>query len=201
VTGDPRPAAPAELNEVVHLFADAFVDDAMITWPLRGPRPTDVTSMFSILIGEAYGPIDAVWVAGVDDVARVDGAAVWLAPDDAARFVEIDAATRPKIAALTDDGGARYARFWDWIDAHLPDGPCWFLDILAVREAARGRGLASALVGHGLEQARAAGVPAVLETGNPANVPMYEHLGFRVVEQSDAPDGGPTIWFLRADPA
>jgi hypothetical protein len=29
---------------------------------------------------------------------------------------------------------------------------------------------------------------------------MYEHLGFRVVEESDAPDGGPTIWFLRADP-
>jgi hypothetical protein len=29
---------------------------------------------------------------------------------------------------------------------------------------------------------------------------MYEHLGFRVIEQSDVPDGGPTIWFLRADP-
>jgi hypothetical protein len=29
---------------------------------------------------------------------------------------------------------------------------------------------------------------------------IYEDLGFRVVEKSDAPDGGPTIWFLRADP-
>ena len=44
-------------------------------------------------------------------------------------------------------------------------------------------------------------IPAFLETAKPGNVPMYEHLGFRVVEESDAPDGGPTIWFLRADPA
>jgi GNAT superfamily N-acetyltransferase len=138
-----------------------------------------------------------VWIAGDE---RVDGAAVWLAPDLTARFDEIEAATRVRINALTDDDGARYARFWDWIDDHIPDEPCWFLDILAVREQERGRGLASALVGHGLEQARGAGVPAILETGNPAAVPMYEHLGFRVIEQSDAPDGGPTIWFLRADP-
>jgi GNAT superfamily N-acetyltransferase len=182
------------------VFADAFVGDAMITWPLAGASPNDVAAMFSIVIDEAYGPMDVVWVAGLDGAERVDGAAVWLAPADAARFGEIDAATRSRIAALTEDGGARYASFWDWIDGYLPDEPCWFLDILAVRDAVRGRGLASALVGHGLDQARAAGVPAVLETGNPANVPMYEHLGFRVVERSEAPGGGPTIWFLRADP-
>jgi len=200
VTSTVRRALPAELDGVVRLFAEAFVDDPMITWPLRGARPTGVASMFTVVIDEAYGPMEAVWVAGVD-TARVEGAAVWLAPDQTARFDEIETATRPKIAALTDDGGARYAAFWDWLDSHIPDEPCWFLDILAVREEARGLGLASALVRHGLGLARAAGQPAVLETGNPANVAIYEHLGFRVVERTNAPDGGPAIWFLRADPA
>lgn len=197
MTATVRRAAATEFDEVARLFGGAFVSDPMVTWPLTGAAPTDVASMFSIVIEEAYGQLDVVWVAGAD---AIDGAAVWFAPDQTARFDEIDAATRPRIAALTDDGGARYAAFWDWIDGHIPDEPCWFLDILAVHGAARGRGIASALVGLGLEQARAAGLPAILETGNPAAVPIYEHLGFRVVEQSDAPDGGPTIWFLRADP-
>ena len=192
-----RPAEPAELGTTARLFADAFVGDPMITWPLTDPSPAAIASMFSIVIEAAYGPMGVVWVVGED---AIDGAAVWLAPEQTARFDEIEVATRPRINALTADDGARYAAFWDWIGEHIPDEPCWFLDILAVREAARGRGLASALVGHGLERAHAAGVPTILETGNPANVPMYAHLGFRVVEQADAPDGGPTIWFLRADP-
>ena len=193
-----RPAAPDELDDVVRVFAEAFATDPMITWPLPPAAPLrDVVSLFSTIVHDAYGPMGAVSVAGENEV---DGAAVWLPPEQAARFEEVEAATRPKIVPLTDDGGARYAAFWDWLGGHLPSEPCWFLDILAVREQERGRGLASALVGHGLEQARGAGVRAILETGNPAAVPMYEHFGFRVIEQSDAPDGGPTIWFLRADP-
>jgi GNAT superfamily N-acetyltransferase len=194
-----RPATADELDDVAHVFAEAFATDPMITWPLPRAAPLDdVVSLFSTIVQDAYGPMGTVSVAGE---GRVDGGAVWLPPEEAARFEEVEAATRPKIAALTDDGGARYATFWDWLDGHLPREPCWFLDILAVREAARGRGLGSALVRHGLEQAHASGLPAFLETAKLANVPMYEHLGFRVVEESDAPDGGPRIWFLRADPA
>ena len=194
-----RPAAPDELDDVVRVFAEAFATDPMITWPLPPAAPlSDVLSLFSTIVHDAYGSMGAVSVAGENEV---DGAAVWLPPEQAARFEEVEAATRPKIVPLTDDGGARYAAFWDWLGGHLPSEPCWFLDILAVRETARDRGLGSALVRHGLERAHAARLPAFLETAKPGNVPMYEHLGFRVVEESDAPDGGPTIWFLRADPA
>jgi GNAT superfamily N-acetyltransferase len=198
VTIEPRPAAPADLDDVVQLFAEAFAADPMITWPMPPGAPlTDVVSLFAIIIRDAYGPTGTVWVVGE---TGVDGAAVWLPPDQVKRFDELEASTRPRIAPLTDDGGARYATFWDWLGGHLPDEPCWFLDILAVRQDARGRGLASALIRHGVGRAHAAGLPAFLETGNPRNVPLYEHLGFRLVERTDAPDGGPTIWFLRADP-
>jgi GNAT superfamily N-acetyltransferase len=194
-----RRATPAELDDVVRVLGEAFATDPMIRWPLPpDASPGAAASVFSIVIHDAYAAMDTVWVTGDD---RVDGAAVWLPPEQAARFEEVEAATRPKIAALTDDGGARYNAFWDWLDGHLPEEPCWFLDIHGVRETARGRGVASALVRQGLDRAHAAELPAVLETGNPANVPMYEHLGFRVVEEGEAPDGGPTIWFLRADPA
>ena len=199
MTATPRPAAPGDLDPVARVFAEALAPDPMIAWPFPpGATVDDVTSLFEILLHDAYGSLDVIWVVGDE---RVDAAAVWLPPEQVSRFEEIEVATRPRIEALTDDGGARYAAFWDWLGEHLPTEPCWFLDILAVRSPARGRGRASALVRHGLDRAHGAGQPAVLETGNPANVPMYEHLGFRVVERADAPDGGPTIWFLRADPA
>jgi GNAT superfamily N-acetyltransferase len=199
VTDAPRLAGARDLDDVVRVFAEALAADPMITWPLpRGATVEDAAAVFEILIHDAYGALDVLWVAGD---GRVDAAAAWLPPEEVRRFGEIETATRPRIEALTDDGGARYAVFWDWLGDHLPTEPCWFLDILAVREAARGGGLASTLVRHGLERAHGAGQPAFLETSNPANLPMYEHLGFHVDERADAPDGGPTIWFLRADPA
>jgi ribosomal protein S18 acetylase RimI-like enzyme len=144
---------------------------------------------------EEYGEFDGTWLLG-----DLDAAAVWLPPDKAAEFVAFEPETRASIEPLTDDGGARYGALWDWIGAHLPDEQCWFLDILAVDPRARGRGLAGTLVRHGLTRAFAEGLPAVLETAKASNVPMYEHLGFRVVEEAEAPLGGPTIWFMRAEP-
>ena len=109
--------------------------------------------------------------------------------------------TRDEIEALTDDGGARYRAFWGWIEAALPDERQWFLDHLAVDERERGRGIGSTLVRFGLDRAARDGVIATLETARPENVPIYEHLGFRTYLETDAPDGGPHLWFMRVDPA
>jgi predicted N-acetyltransferase YhbS len=76
----------------------------------------------------------------------------------------------------------------------------WLLDSIAVEPASQGRGLGSALIAAGLTQAAAAGVPAFLSTGTRRNVDVYGRSGFRVVDEADAPGGGPHIWFMRRDP-
>ena len=58
----------------------------------------------------------------------------------------------------------------------------------------------SALIEFGLEQARESGTAMVLETGTQRNVPLYQRLGFHVVEEADSPEGGPHVWFMRRDP-
>ena len=63
----------------------------------------------------------------------------------------------------------------------------------------QGGGIGSALVKLGLARAAEDGIPAYLEAGNPRNVPLYERLGFKVIAEADAPDGGPHIWFMRCD--
>ena len=128
------------------------------------------------------------------------GSAVWLDAAMTATFTEDELVTRPLIALITDDGGARYSRFWDWLDTHLPDEPAWFLDQIGVDPAHQGSGIGGALISHGLAMADAAGLPAILETGNARNVPFYQRCGFRIDEEADAPDGGPHIWFMRRDP-
>jgi len=190
-----RLATADDLPVVARLFGKAFADDAMVRWPFPADAGSeDLTTLFSILL-DVYWPLDAIWVIG-----DVSGAAVWVPPAHAQRFSEIEAPTRDLIRPLTEDNGARYDVFWDWLGGLVPDEPCWFLDILAVASGARGRGLAGRLIAHGLAKARAEGVPCFLETSVASNVGLYERFGFQVVKHLAAPMGGPTIWFMRADP-
>ena len=104
------------------------------------------------------------------------------------------------IDALTDDDGKRYDAFWGWVDSRVPDEALWQLDSIAVAPECQGRGYGAALIAAGLDLARAEGVSAFLSTGTPHNVSIYGRSGFRVVEDLDAPDGGPHVWFMRWDP-
>jgi GNAT superfamily N-acetyltransferase len=61
----------------------------------------------------------------------------------------------------------------------------------------QGRGIGSALE-FAFEHVRESGVAIVLETGTPRNVPLYERLGFHVVEEADPPEGGPHVWSCAA---
>jgi GNAT superfamily N-acetyltransferase len=190
-----RPARPEDRSTIVDVLANAMRHDPMITWPL----PPDaglatVRAEFEIL-ADMYTTSDVFRLA--DDGA---GVAAWLEPGEAERFSQLEGPTRDLIRPLTDDDGARYDAFWDWLAGHLPDEPCYFLDMIAVDERRRGRGVGAALIRDGLARAAADAVPAFLETGNPDNVPLYEHLGFGVVGNEAAPGGGPTIWFMRAEP-
>jgi GNAT superfamily N-acetyltransferase len=187
----PELAGPADLPALVVTCAAAMSDDPMICWPMPEATPAAQRELFRAIL-EPYVEFGVLWKTG-----GCDGGAAWLPPEVAEQFEEIDQSIRAAINPLTSDGGARYAAFWDWLGAHLPAEPCWFLDLVAVAPAAQRRGLGRRLVTHGLELARADGYPAFLETGNPRNVPYYQSLGFRIVDEQRAPDGGPTIWFMQ----
>jgi GNAT superfamily N-acetyltransferase len=187
----PELAGPADLPGLVVNCAAAFSDDPMIRWPMPDATPAMLQELFRVIL-TPYLESGVLW-----KIHGCDAGAAWLPPEVTGRFAEIEQSTRAAINPLTADGGARYAAFWDWLGAHVPGEPCWFLDIVAVAPAAQGRGLGRALVIHGVERARADGCPAFLETGNPRNVPFYQSLGFQIVDQQQAPDGGPVIWFMQ----
>lgn len=191
----PVRATPRDIDQMASTFAAAMYHDPMIRWPL----PDEVSLA---TVERATRPIAAMYVAAGAGWLLEGGRAMaaWIDPSAAARFEELELPTRAAIAPLTDDGGERYGQFWDWLATHLPDEPCWFLDLVAVHPSLQGRGLGARLIRHGLDLAERDGLPAFLETGQPDNVAMYQRFGFHVVGQEDAPAGGPTIWFMSTAP-
>jgi GNAT superfamily N-acetyltransferase len=188
-------AQPDRIGALAPVFGRAFVGERMTQWSLgdRGDVAERLTRCFAYFLEQVIG-LGLVWEAGAGT-----GAAVWIPPK---RFDDwaVHPWSQPRITALTDDDGRRYTRFWDWVDSHQPREPLWQLDSIAVDPAAQGQGIGAALVAAGLALAQADGIGASLSTGNARNVTIYGRSGFRVVEAADAPDGGPTIYFMRWDP-
>lgn len=189
-------AAPDRLLALAPMFGRAFVDEPMMRWPMgeQGDLAARFTSCFSFFLEAVIG-LGLVWEAG-----NADGAAVWVPPDRRLSAWPDHPWSQPRISALTDDDGVRHEAFWDWVDSRSPDEPLWQLDSIAVEPTAQGRGFGAALIAAGLERAAADGTGAFLSTGTPRNVSIYGRCGFRVVEDLDAPDGGPHVWFMRWDP-
>jgi GNAT superfamily N-acetyltransferase len=191
------PATPAEIPALARVLARAFICDPMVTWPLVTDDDLEarITGLFELLdtLFAAQG-----WMHRTDDGL---GVMALVPPDGAAAARGIDAAVGERMAALTPDGGARYTRFWAWIEAVHPPAPHWLLDHLAVDPPSQGSGLGSALLRLAIDWSEADGQPVFLETGIAANVTLYERFGFRVMHAAHAPEAGPHIWFMRRDPA
>ena len=188
-------AGPDRVPGLAALLGRAFHDDAIVTWPFFLEDDAERAIRLFEILNDEFSRAEMLW-----EVPDTRGVAMWVPPDRFERYLEAELATREPVTALTPDGGVRYQAFWDWIESNLPDEPQWFLDHVAVAEAERGTGVGSALIRFGLEKAADDGVTATLETSRPENVPIYEHFGFRTYLESDAPGGGPHLWFMRADP-
>lgn len=187
-------ATPADVGRLAAMLGRAFADDPMIRWKLRaGVGVSEIASTFTPLV-EAHTAAGTLRI-----VEAGHAAAAWIPPELVERFDELARSGRAALIAHTDDEGARFDAFWDWVSERLPTD-AWYLDFVGVDPAYQGRGYGTSLVLDGLTRAHASGTAGFLLTETPRNVVLYERLGFVVVEQADAPGGGPPIWFLRADP-
>ena len=190
-----RVAGPERLTDLARVLGRAFVTEPTFAWALSGPNlESRLIRAFELYLARVI-PLGVVWEAG-------DGlGAMVLVSDDRMADWEAAVVDDSLIGDLADDGGARHVAYWTWISSKLPQDPVWQLDSVAVDSSARGRGIASALIRHGLARASDAGFATTLETGTAANVPIYEHLGFTVADEADGPDGAPHTWFMRREPS
>jgi GNAT superfamily N-acetyltransferase len=192
-----RPADSSRIAHIAEIIGRAFVTEPMMTWPLGG-RADDLEERCiraNALFLEPLMGRGIVW-----ETADGHGALVLVPPERAEAWDNANAHIENSTTYETDDGGRRWERLWEWVASKIPQEPLWHLDSVAVEPGWQGRGIGSALIEFAFGHVRESGVAIVLETGTPRNVPLYERLGFHVVEEADPPEGGPHVWFMRRDP-
>jgi GNAT superfamily N-acetyltransferase len=194
---DIRRLGSGDLDEAVDVLVAAFALDPLVEalFPDPADRRRATPMLFRVILAPDVR-LGRVWGAG----APLAGVAVWHLPGERDRswrgMAEAAAGqarllrwavqlargweVQASVERLQRAGGARER-------AHL-----YFL---GVRPEAQGQGVASSLVRPVLERHPRAWT----ETQNPRNVPLYEHLGFRVFGAEEASRLGVRVWALQRD--
>jgi GNAT superfamily N-acetyltransferase len=192
--GGVRRASSDETVAVAGLLGRGFATDPIERWCLACDDPT---ALIELELLQATRQLTAAgWLWVTDDLS---GAAAWLPPGAGYDDEAIDAVVNPELARR---GGRpdRLTRFWTWVDDHRPTPPHWYLDLVAVEPERHNAGIGHRLLVEGLVRVDRSARAGFLVTGNPRTVPWYERHGFAVRSEEQAPDAGPTVWFMERPP-
>jgi GNAT superfamily N-acetyltransferase len=192
------PLRETQIEQGGFVLARAFYDDPFMTYIL----PDDDQRFRELPWFLAVGTRAALAVGRVDTNERVAGCAVWLRPGatnlDPAQFAAAGFADGPR--RLGESALQRFGANMEHLGArhhHFAPEPHWYLMILGVDPPHQGRGVGGELIAPVLAEADRDGLPAYLETQKARNVPFYRRHGFEVVEETDAPRGGPHWWLMK----
>src|SRR3954451_1389079 len=189
-----RVATRDEGDVVTELIVGAFYEDP--TWSWAFPDP-DLRRAQHRRFWRAY--VDGamrfpwVWLTAGDTAASF-----WIPPGERELTEQQEEAVEQLLEELLGADAQRVLRAFELFEEKHPrNEPHFYLSLLATDPQHRGRGDGLGLLAANLAAIDAAAMPAYLEASNPANVPLYERYGFRVVGAFDLPDGGPrvhTMW-------
>ena len=202
-----RAAGPDDLDAVVDLLTGVFLDDPLMSAiAAAAPEPRAALGhLHRVELAAHYLAADPAVRADsrVDlavDAASGDplGVALWDAPSSTDVVGPLGPGNEPPPGLDLDLlGGAWELCLADaaQCEAHRPAEPHWYLYMVAVAPAARGRGIGGRLLGHGLKRVDAEGLPAHLESTTPGSRRLYERFGFRQVAEL-AGSGLPVYWAM-----
>ena len=181
------------------MISHAFVDDPLISFmlPIKATRIRTLTKFFRV-----YGEINIRNKRGYSVGEPIQGVAFWKFPEQESLSISIKSLAKflPLLFTMYPIGHFRARGILKQLDdfhTQYASEPHFYLDNLAVLASARGQGLSSRLIRPFLAMADEQKVIAYTDTVTPANVPLYEHFGFKCVEQRLIQGTGITVYALR----
>jgi len=187
---EPRVATHDDAATATEILVKAFYNCP--TWGWVFPDPTSRAEQHRAFWGLLVeGGLRFPWVwLGAGEVTT----SVWIPPGESELSPEQEAALEPMLKALMGPASARVMAALETFDANHPhDEPHYYLSLLGTDPAHYGNGYGLGLLEANLRLIDAEGAPAYLESSNPANVPLYERYGFRLLSSFALPGGGPTV--------
>lgn len=172
-------ATPAHRDRVVESLVAAFANDPILRFlfPDDTTYPPYAAAFFGHLFDKRV-PKETVWT--VADGASV---AIWEPPGADSGDDPHDSWT----STLPADVTARIRAYNDALHKALPTTPFWYLGVLGTHPDHAGHRWGHAVMSAGLQRAAADGLPAVLETSNPANIEIYRRAGWQIIDEMTDP--------------
>ena len=204
VAASPEPLLPTKIGEAAATLAAAFHDDPLSRFLL--PREESRRRWLHLTMNADLRqvlPEGHVYTVGGEDVEGVVG---WLPPGRyplptlrSLRFLAGIIVRVPTggISVRSVARAVQITRLWERL--HLRERH-WYLYVLGAHPSQQGKGLGRALLDPILARADSERLPAYTETSNPRNLTFYGHFGFDVVQEVQAPGGGPPMWTLLRPP-
>jgi GNAT superfamily N-acetyltransferase len=179
-------ATEADLEPATQLLTDAFATDPVWGWAF--PDRSDLADWWRFSIRSA---LRFPWVRVLGDFAA---AAIWIPPGESELTAQEEAEVEPMIRDLAGSRAEQLLELLGRFESSHPEGPPhYYLSLLGTDPARRGNGYGMALLEQNLAAIDAEGMPAYLESSNPANDPRYERRGFRRVGGFNRPDEELTV--------
>ena len=177
-------------ERVVSAIVLAFVGDPVARW--AWPEPHHYLTYFpeftNVFGGKGFEH-DAA-----HSVAEFSGGALWLPPgvqpDEEVLVGLMERSIDPKRLQVV-------FTMLEQMGGYHPAEPHWYLPLIGVEPAKRGRGYGAALLRHALERIDREGRIAYLESTNPANIPLYQRHGFEVVGTIQVDEAPPIVPMVR----
>ncbi|MFP5389249.1 MAG: GNAT family N-acetyltransferase [Thermoleophilia bacterium] len=194
----PRVAASADVGTIIATLTGAFGADPIWTWafPDSGRRAAQYATWFGLFVESA---LPHGWVWTLDGCAAVS---VWTPPGERELSEEAEARVEPFLTAELGDHAPPVLQVMERFESACPrDRDFYYLSWLGTRPDQRGRGLGMKLLAANLARIDAEGVPAYLESTNPANNARYERLGFEPRAEFSTPDDGHTVTTMWREPS
>ena len=175
-----RPATRDDRRQLCVTAVRAFADDPVMRW-LHPDDETYLAPGGEVLRQAMTGWLEHGEVWCTDDGV---GVAVWIPPGRPDTHVD-DPTAEPPSPELRE----RFEIIGPLLDAHTPDEPHWYLQLLGTHPDWQRGGVGAALMGAMFERADAEGLPCHLETETEVNVAYYRRHGFEVTGEFDVPTG------------
>lgn len=128
------------------------------------------------------------------------GSAILLASDPGAVAAWPQLSLAARLALGLGRRIARGIRVGAALERLRAEEPHHYVAILGTAPEARGRGLASGLLGGAAARSEVQGIPLRLETASEANVSFYARHGFEIADEATVTSAGPRLWALRRSP-
>lgn len=171
-----RTATWADEKKIAALVGLAFAADPAVRWLL--PDPYDYLKSNETYVRLSSGP--AFDNSSAFIIGSMCGAALWLPSGiavDRSPLAEFNKQTIDP--AVLDDHAASKKKCC----TYRPVEPHWYLTLIAVDPAKRGRGYGAALMSHALEIVDRDKRSAYLESTNAANLSLYKRFGFELLAE------------------